>query len=88
MFLGDRGLGFLQVIEQAYPDPAALSPGDIDFGDEFDFMMTEIDAVYFPSRVSERFCLVQVDCEIDHSSEAPWREQFESRMRNEKTHND
>jgi tetraacyldisaccharide 4'-kinase len=82
-----RGHG-IQVIEHAYPDHAPLSPGDLDFGDDFDILMTEKDAVKFPRRVSDRFWYVPVDVEIDPASAAPWLEQIESRMRNEQTHND
>ena len=82
-----RGHG-IQVIEHAYPDHAPLQPGDLDFGDDFDILMTEKDAVKFPRRVSDRFWYVPVDVEIDPASAAPWLEQIESRMRNEQTHND
>lgn len=82
-----RGHG-IQVIEHAYPDHAPLRPGDLDFGDDFDILMTEKDAVKFPRRVSDRFWYVPVDVEIDPASAAPWLEQIESRMRNEQTHND
>lgn len=82
-----RGQG-IQVIEHAYPDHAPLRPGELDFRDDFDILMTEKDAVKFPSRVSDRFWYVPVDVEIDPATAAPWLEQIESRMRNEQTHND
>ena len=82
-----RGHG-IQVIEHAYPDHAPLRPGELDFRDDFDILMTEKDAVKFPRRVSDRFWYVPVDVEIDPATAAPWLEQIESRMRNEQTHND
>jgi tetraacyldisaccharide 4'-kinase len=77
-----RGHG-VQVIEHAYPDHAPLDPGELDFGDSFDILMTEKDAVKFPRQVADRFWYVPVDVEIDPVIAAPWLEQIESRMRNE-----
>ena len=78
----------MQVIEHAYADHARLNPGELDFSDQFDILMTEKDAVKFPRRVSDRFWYVPVDVEIDTVIAAPWLEQIESRMRDEQTHND
>ncbi len=82
-----RGHG-IQVIEHAYPDHAPLRPEQLDFGDNFDILMTEKDAVKFPRQVSDRFWYVPVDVEIDPVIAAPWLEQIESRMRNEQKGND
>ncbi len=82
-----RGHG-MQVIEHAYPDHAPLPPDALDFGDNFDILMTEKDAVKFPRRVSDRFWYVPVDVEIDPVIVAPWLEQIESRMRTEQPDND
>jgi len=82
-----RGHG-MQVIEHAYADHARLSPGELDFGDNFDILMTEKDAVKFRRQVSDRFWYVPVDVAIDSVAAAPWLEQVETRMRNEQTHND
>jgi tetraacyldisaccharide 4'-kinase len=82
-----RGHG-IQVIEHAYPDHAALRPEQLDFGDNFDILMTEKDAVKFTHQVSDRYWYVPVDVEIDPVAAAPWLEQIESRMRNEQTGND
>ena len=82
-----RGHG-IQVIEHAYPDHAPLSPEQLDFGDKFDILMTEKDAVKFPRQVSDRFWYVPVDVEVDPVIAAPWLEQIESRMRNEQSGND
>ncbi len=82
-----RGHG-IQVIEHAYPDHAPLRPEQLDFGDNFDILMTEKDAVKFPRQVSDRYWYVPVDVEIDPVIAAPWLEQIESRMRNEQKGND
>jgi tetraacyldisaccharide 4'-kinase len=77
-----RGHG-MQVIEHAFPDHAPLRPGELDFADNFDILMTEKDAVKFPRQVADRFWYVPVDVRIDPVVAAPWLEQIESRMRNE-----
>lgn len=82
-----RGQG-IQVIEHAHADHARLHPGELDFADNFDILMTEKDAVKFPRKVSDRFWYVPVDVEIDAVIAAPWLEQIESRMRDEQPHND
>ena len=82
-----RGHG-MQVIEHPFPDHAPIRPGMLDFGDNFDILMTEKDAVKFPRQVSDRFWYVPVDVEIDPVIAAPWLEQIESRMRNEQADND
>ena len=82
-----RGHG-MQVIEHPFPDHAPIRLGMLDFGDNFDILMTEKDAVKFPRQVSDRFWYVPVDVEIDPVIAAPWLEQIESRMRNEQADND
>jgi len=82
-----RGHG-MQVIEHPFPDHAPIRQGMLDFGDNFDILMTEKDAVKFPHQVSDRLWYVPVDVEIDPVIAAPWLEQIESRMRNEQTDHD
>ena len=82
-----RGHG-IQVIEHAFPDHALLRPEQLDFGDNFDILMTEKDAVKLPRQLPDRYWYVPVDVEVDATSAAPWLEQIESRMRNEQTHHD
>ena len=82
-----RGHG-IQVIEHAFPDHTPLRPEQLDFGDNFDILMTEKDAVKFPHQVSDRYWYVPVDVEIDTTDASPWLEQIESRMRNEQQGND
>lgn len=77
-----RGHG-IQVIEHAYPDHARLKKSDIDFGDDFDILMTEKDAVKLDRQVSDRMWYVPVDLKMDPVQAGPWLQQIESRMRDE-----
>jgi tetraacyldisaccharide 4'-kinase len=77
-----RGHG-IQVIEHAYPDHARLQEKDIDFGDDFDILMTEKDAVKLDRQVSDRMWYVPVDLKMDPVQAGPWLQQIESRMRDE-----
>ena len=73
----------IQVIEHRLPDHSAIDMASLSFGDDFDILMTEKDAVKMESRVSDRFWYVPVDVELDPVLAGPWLEQIESRMRNE-----
>lgn len=73
----------IQVIEHAYPDHARLQKKDIHFGDDFDILMTEKDAVKFDRHVSDRMWYVPVDLKIDPVHAEPWLQQIETRMRDE-----
>ena len=75
----------IQVIEHAFPDHARIRKAELDFGDDFDILMTEKDAVKFDRKVSDRFWYVPVDLAIDPVIAAPWLEQIESRMRDEQS---
>ena len=77
-----RSLG-MQVIEHPLPDHATPSRSDLSFGDDFDVVMTEKDAVKLGSNVSDRFWYVPVDLYIDPVEAGPWLEQVVSRLRNE-----
>jgi len=73
----------IQVIEHQMPDHSAIDMASLSFGDDFDVLMTEKDAVKMESRVSDRYWYVPVDVELDPVLAGPWLEQIESRMRNE-----
>jgi len=73
----------IQVIEHAFQDHARLGSGDLRFGDEFDVLMTEKDAVKLDALSSDKFWAVPVDLKIDPMQSAPWLEQIESRLRSE-----
>ena len=73
----------MQVIEHAFRDHAHLEPGDLDFGDDFDVLMTEKDAVKISRSMSDKYWTVPVDLHIDPVVAGPWIEQVESRLRSE-----
>ena len=73
----------MQVIEHAWPDHALIDPGKLKFGDDFDILMTEKDAVKLGTKIGDRYWYVPVDLDMDPISAGPWLEQIESRMRDE-----
>jgi tetraacyldisaccharide 4'-kinase len=73
----------MQVIEHAYPDHACLSPQQLRFGDQFDILMTEKDAVKLGRRASGRLWSVPVRLQMNPVDSGPWLEQIESRLRSE-----
>jgi tetraacyldisaccharide 4'-kinase len=77
-----RGHG-IQVIEHAFPDHARLGRQDLKFGDEFDILMTEKDAVKLGRLTGDRYWCVPVELQMDPVLAGPWIEQIESRLRTE-----
>ena len=73
----------IQVIEHAFQDHARLSVSDLRFGDDFEVLMTEKDAVKLDATSSDKYWTVPVDLEIDPTLSSPWLEQIESRLRSE-----
>jgi tetraacyldisaccharide 4'-kinase len=73
----------MQVIEHAFPDHAQLSRQDLRFGDSFDVMMTEKDAVKLAGVTSDKYWSVPVELQIDPVLAGPWIEQIESRLHSE-----
>ncbi len=73
----------IQVIEHAFQDHAAISQRDLEFGDDFDVLMTEKDAVKLGHVSSDKYWVVPVDMQIDAVTAGPWLEQIESRLRSE-----
>jgi len=73
----------IQVIEHAFQDHARLSVSDLRFGDDFEVLMTEKDAVKLEATTSDKYWTVPVDLEIDPVLSSPWLEQIESRLRSE-----
>lgn len=74
----------MQVIEHAFPDHAAVSRRQLSFGDNFEILMTEKDAVKIAAGAPDRVWAVPVGLEMDPLVAGPWLEQIESRLRNEK----
>ena len=73
----------IQVIEHALRDHAKLTSNDLDFGDNFDVLMTEKDAVKLKAVGADKFWTVPVELSIDPLVAGPWLEQIESRLRDE-----
>jgi tetraacyldisaccharide 4'-kinase len=73
----------IQVIEHAFRDHAKIERNDLKFGDDFDILMTEKDAVKLGDSMSDKYWYVPVDVQMDKVIVGPWLEQIESRMRAE-----
>jgi len=71
----------MQVIEHAYPDHASIDMDDLEFGDDFDVLMTEKDAVKLGSVFADKLWAVPVEMKIDPLLSGPWLEQIESRLK-------
>lgn len=72
----------MQVIEHAFRDHAGLTRNDLQFGDDFEVLMTEKDAVKLHGSMADKFWQVPVELRIDSLVAGPWLEQIESRLRN------
>ncbi len=71
----------IQVIEHSFPDHAAISQADLQFGDDFEVFMTEKDAVKFGKNLSDKYWSVPVEFEMDATKSAAFLEQIELRLR-------
>ena len=71
----------MQVIEHAFPDHAELAMSDLNFGDEFEVLMTEKDAVKLGTLVADKYWTVPVELTMDPMQSGPWLEQIVSRAR-------
>ena len=74
----------MQVIEHAFPDHAAVSTRQIEFGDDFAVLMTEKDAVKLDSAVADKFWTVPVELTMDPVHSGPWLEQIMARLKTDK----
>ena len=73
----------MQVIEHAFRDHARLRRSDLEFGDDFDVLMTEKDAVKINATLPDRYWSVPVDLVMEPVAAGPWIEQVVSRLRSE-----
>jgi len=73
----------MQVIEHAFPDHAAISARQLKFGDDFEVLMTEKDAVKLGTAVADKFWTVPVELMMDPVLAGPWLEQIVSRLKND-----
>jgi len=74
----------MQVIEHALPDHARISSRELDFGDEFDILMTEKDAVKLGTMASDKLWTVPVELKMDPLLSGPWLAQIESRLKDDR----
>ncbi len=70
----------IQVIEHSFLDHAALSARDLEFGDGFDVLMTEKDAVKLKRNMADKFWSVPVDLEIDEEAERSLMDRLTQRL--------
>ena len=75
-----RGRG-IQVVEHSFPDHAALTMKDVEFGDDFPVFMTEKDAVKLGPAVHDKYWYIPVNLTMDPVLALPLIEQIESRLR-------
>lgn len=71
----------IQVIEHAFSDHAPLAMKDVDFGDDFEVLMTEKDAVKLDSDVDDKYWYVPVILKMDSALASSMMGQIESRLR-------
>ena len=78
----------MQVIEHGFPDHAAITKADLEFGDDFNVFMTEKDAVKLGGNLSDKYWFVAVNLSMDALKATEFIEQIESRLRASVTRND
>ena len=75
-----RGYG-IQVIEHSFPDHAAITQAELQFGDDFQVFMTEKDAVKLSRKLSDKYWFVPVDVNMDVTKSTALIERIEVRLR-------
>jgi tetraacyldisaccharide 4'-kinase len=73
----------MQVIEHAFRDHARLRRSDLEYGDDFEVLMTEKDAVKINATMSDKYWAVPVDLVFEPVAAGPWIDQVVSRLRSE-----
>jgi len=73
----------MQVIEHAFPDHAPITRRELKFGDHFEILMTEKDAVKLGRAVDDKLWSVPVSLKMDSLQSGPWLAQVESRIKSE-----
>jgi tetraacyldisaccharide 4'-kinase len=70
----------IQVIEHSFPDHAAITQADMQFGDDFEVFMTEKDAVKLGQKMSDRYWSVPVDLIMDAQKSSALIDRIEERL--------
>ena len=73
----------MQVIEHAFPDHAALSSEQLRFGDDFDVLMTEKDAVKLGDSLPDKYWSLPVELSIDSQRAESWMAELVARLKTE-----
>lgn len=71
----------IQVIEHSFPDHARLRKSDLQFGDSFEILMTEKDAVKLSRSLPDKFWYVPVELVMDDALSSSLLEKIDSRLR-------
>ena len=71
----------IQVIEHGFPDHAAITKADLEFGDDFQVLLTEKDAVKLGNKLADKIWYVSVELRMDTGLETSLIERIESRLR-------
>jgi tetraacyldisaccharide 4'-kinase len=71
----------MQIIEHIFPDHAAITKADVEFGDNFDVFMTEKDAVKLSANLPDKYWFVPVNLSMDTLKAIEFIEHIESRLR-------
>jgi tetraacyldisaccharide 4'-kinase len=79
-----RGYG-IQVIEHQFADHARIDPEALKFGDDFDVLMTEKDAVKLGDRLADKFWYVPVELNMDATESAAILDRIEQCLSNSET---
>lgn len=70
----------IQVIEHSFPDHAAITQANLQFGDDFEVFMTEKDAVKLSQKMSDRYWSVPVDLVMDVAESSALIDRIEERL--------
>jgi len=71
----------MQVIEHGFADHAAITRADVEFGDDFDVLMTEKDAVKLGANLPDKYWFVPVNLSMDKLKATEFIDHIESRLR-------
>ena len=71
----------IQVIEHGFPDHAAITKSQLDFGDDFNVFMTEKDAVKLGRHLPDKYWFVAVDLSMDPVKATEFVEEIVIRLR-------
>lgn len=70
----------IQVIEHPFPDHAKLSRADLTFGDDFDVLMTEKDAVKLGRSIADKYWSVPVHLSLEETAAAALMHEIDAKI--------